>query len=671
MPSTNVGDQTLGKGRVWTRMPPVMWVVLILLLAAGLRIYGIYRISPPGLEHDEVANWLIDQTILDGHFAIYYSEAYGHEAGFHFLQALSVALVGDHALALRLPAVFAGLLLVAIQYALTRRLFGVPTALFATALLAVLFWPVFYSRLGLRAMLLPVVAGVSLYCWWQAWSPGRTAIKGNSVSVLVQISRQPAFWFLLAGLFAGLTLYTYMAARAVPIFYTAWVLYLFLFHRPRFRQRWRGILLFILLFAFVAMPLLLFLRSNPGAEFRVSEIDAPLQALFAGDLRPVLQNSIKIAGMFGFAGDPLWRQNVAGRPVFDPLLAIAFYGGVLLAFWRWRDARYAMLLLWLGSSAIPSMVTVDAPSSIRMINALLVITVFPALLIHNIPNFSTVNPQLSTRLAYLLALLLVIGHIWWTAVDIIHTWPENEEVQFVWQAALTETAAFLDQERGVDQAAVGGWSPATLDPVTMFLSMRRRDLNMRYFGSDSMAAPISTLIIPQADEEGRPLITRPAIRELSPDLESQLAAWEAEPQLNGGFILYEPLAPLTVQPQIPTRALFDEQLELLGYAFADESQACAAEECRLLSYWRITGPAGGERRFFLHAVDAAGAVIAQHDGLDAPAAYWQVGDLLVQAHTLALNTAVPAELRLGVYDPQTGRRLLLAGGADYLSITQP
>ncbi len=47
--------------------------------------------------------------------------------------------------------------------------------------------------------------------------------------------------------------------------------------------------------------------------------------------------------MFGFAGDPLWRQNVAGRPVFDPLLAIAFYGGVLLALWRWRDARYALL----------------------------------------------------------------------------------------------------------------------------------------------------------------------------------------------------------------------------------------------------------------------------------------------------------------------------------------
>ena len=74
-----------------------------------------------------------------------------------------------------------------------------------------------------------------------------------------------------------------------------------------------------------------FSLANPGAEFRISEIDAPLRAFMAGDLRPVLQNLLRLAGMFGLAGDPLWRQNVAGRPVFDPLLGLFFYGGLLLA----------------------------------------------------------------------------------------------------------------------------------------------------------------------------------------------------------------------------------------------------------------------------------------------------------------------------------------------------
>ncbi len=661
-------NQRFGKWRRWMRVPPILWVVLIMLVAVLLRVYGVYRISPPGLEHDEVANWLIDRAILDGNIAIYYPQAYGHEAGFHYIQALSVALLGNHALALRLPAVFSGLLLIAVQYALARRLFDFPVALIAAALLAVLFWPIFYSRLGLRAILLPTVSGVSLYCWWRGWDMKRPA-KGGRIFSNWKIS--PSFWFFLAGMFAGLTLYTYMAARAVPIFYGLFLLYLFLLHRSRLKQHWRGLLIFIIFFAVVAAPLIIYLRANPGAEFRVSEIDAPLQALWAGDLKPTLQNSIKVLGMFGIQGDPLWRQNVANRPVFGPLLALLFYVGNLLALWRWRDARYAFLLLWLGSAAIPSIVTIDAPSSIRMINTLLVITVFPALVIHNIARFSTIVPKLSTDWAYLLALMLLGTHIWWTVIGIFHIWPQNEEVQFVWQVALTETAAYLDRANDSSPVAVGGWSPATLDPSTMALSMRRRDLDLRFFGSDSTTKPITTLIIPQAREGDRVRLTRPTIRDLTPELESQLATWGATPQVNENFVLYELTTPLQIDPQVKVPANFGDQLSFIGYSFPEDQQTCAAEPCRLLTYWHVTAPAASPLSFFLHAVDEAGKIIAQDDRLDAPARSWRVGDVLVQAHTLHLNHAEPAALRLGVYDPQTGRRLLLADGADHILFAFP
>ena len=86
-------------------------LVLILLIAFAYRVIGITAVSPPGLEHDEVANWLIVQDILAGKHAIYFTRAYGHEAGFHYLQAGSITVLGDNALALRLPAFFAGLLL--------------------------------------------------------------------------------------------------------------------------------------------------------------------------------------------------------------------------------------------------------------------------------------------------------------------------------------------------------------------------------------------------------------------------------------------------------------------------------------------------------------------------------------------------------------------------------
>ena len=339
--------------------------------------------------------------------------------------------------------------------------------------------------------------------------------------------------------------------------------------------------------------------------------------------------------------------------------------------WRARDERYAFLLLWLGAAAIPTIVTKDAPSSIRMINGLLVVTVFPALVIHTIPSFSTVKPRLSTAVAYLLALLVIITHICWTTVNVFHTWPQNDEVRFVWQSALTQTAAFLDRSVDRGPVAVGGWSPDTLDPATMFLSMQRRDLDMRYYGSDSTIAPISTLIVPQHSTENKARITRPAIRELAPGLEAQLAEWGAMPQTKGDFVLYELPGLVQVAPQYPIEAIFEDQLQFLGSSVVDGAQDCSLEECRLLTYWRVMAAANEPRRFFLHAVDVVGALVAQDDGLDAPATYWQAGDVLVQGHLLKLETAVPFQLQLGVYESQTGRRLTLPDNGDVIHLPFP
>lgn len=622
-------------------------LIVILLLAVALRILGTYNDSPPGLAHDEVANWLIDRAILDeGKRGVYFTEAYGHEAGFHYLQAAAVGLVGDNALALRLPAIFAGMLLVVSSYALARRLFGRDVALLAAAFLAVLFWPVFYSRLALRAILLPVVAALSACAWWRGWL-GET---------------WPLRWFALAGVLAGLSAYTYMAARALPIFYALLVLYMVLFHRTDFRRRWRGVVVFALLYALVAAPLVVYLQTNPGAEFRISEVDAPLRALLAGDVGPVVENALKIAGMFGVRGDPLWRQNVAGRPVFDPALALLFYAGVVLALWRWRDARYAFVLLWVSTAVTPSLVTVDAPSSIRMINVLPVLTLFPALVIHTISKLSTVIRWFSTELLYFLAGIFVLYHIWWTGMGIFHTWPQNDEVQFVWQAALTETAVYLDHTPDADPTAIGGWSPATMDPPTLAVSMRRDDLALRYFGTDSQTAPVTTVIIPAAPAGRTVRVTHPAARTLHPALADQLAALGGAPQVIDSFVLYVVPQPLPLAPTVASDVALGDELRLLGY------DILAAEGGQtVVTYWQVLASPGEPRRFFLHGVDAEGNLVTQHDGLDAPAQYWQPGDVLLQVHPLA-ETAVPITLRLGVYNPQSGVRLLTGDGRDFVTL---
>ena len=191
-------------------------LVAILLVATALRVIGLDNFptplgaSPPGLEHDEVAHWLINRDILAGEHAIYFSEAYGHEALYHYAQAYFGAAVGDHALALRLPSAYLGVLLVAVSYALGRRLFGVRMGLLSAAFLAVLFWPVFYSRLALRAVALPMVAGLSAVVWWRAFAGERGSRGAGEMvsdgSPLPPRSLAPLLF--LSGALAGLSLHT-------------------------------------------------------------------------------------------------------------------------------------------------------------------------------------------------------------------------------------------------------------------------------------------------------------------------------------------------------------------------------------------------------------------------------------------------------------------------------
>lgn len=650
---------------------PVGWLrggmLPILLAAAFLRLYGLVHLSPPGLEHDEVANWLIDQQILQGNHAVYFTDAYGHEAGFHYLQSAFISLLGDHALALRLPAAFAGLLLIAVSYALARRLFDPKVARFSAALLAVLFFPVFYSRLGLRAITLPLVSGFSAYFWWRGWA-NISAESGSR-------RRQPRADFLLAGLFAGLSLYTYMAARAVPIFYALFILYLTLFHRPALKRRWQHILLFCMIFAITAAPLTIFLQTNPGAEFRISEIDVPLRAMLTGDLGPVLANSLKILAMFGFSGDPLWRQNVAHLPLFDPVVAALFYLSLPIFLARFRDERYAFLILWLTTAVVPSIVTIDAPSSIRIINSLPVLALFPGVVIHNSGGLSTVINKLSTKIGDIRGQLgltiLILYYIGLTGWALFQQWPGSDEVQFVWQKGLTQAAGYLDSAALSGPVAVGGWTPETMDRPTMELSLSRNDLKLSYFD------PTSSLLIPGA-ADGIPIrIVWPTILEMDPVFVSALSQWGASFEERGAFSLYTLPAAPDLSPAYSLEAQLGEQVTIIGIDILDWDD----NSLDLVTVWQVDAVSDYPKRLFVRLLDGDGGLLAEHYALDrADSRYqphWQPGDTILQRHTLSLDlekmteAAKPYSLRIGIYDanscpPDPCRNLLTDYGEPFL-----
>ncbi len=611
----------------------------LLLAGAALRLFGLNNLSPPGITHDEVAHWLINRSILAGEHAIYFTQAYGHEAGFHYLQTGFGVLIGDNVLALRLPAAFCGLLGVAVTFALARKLFGKNVALIAAGLLAVLFWPVFYGRLALRAISLPLVAGLSAYFWWSGWNAKETRRQGDKETYF---SLSPCLPFTLSGLFAGLSLHSYMAARAVPIFYGLWLVYLALFHWREFKQRWRGIVLFLVLFAAVAAPLVIYLQTTPDAEFRISEVDAPLQALRSGDLEPVLSNGLKLLGMFGFVGDPLWREGVPSAPAFEPIVAVLFYAGLLLCLWRWRQPRYAFLLIWLATAVTPSLVTINAPSHIRSILILPVLTIFPALLMHSLGQLSTVIRHLSTRSSKILLLTLLLFYAARTSVLQFQTWPTGGDVPFVWQAAFTEMARYLDGRSDLTTAAIAGWSPSTMDSPTMTLLRPNDDLPLSHFDPQE-----GTLILVAAEPV---VVLRPSDLPLDPFWEARLQGWGAERVENGRFTRYILPGQPPIQLANPMDVQFGDELTLLGYEWLDDGA--------LLLSWRVTAVPTALRQQFIHSLAADGRQLADTYRFDAPDPqglwfpHWQPGDLILQRLAPpALDQAT--QLRLGWFDPTT------------------
>ena len=250
-------------------------MVLVLLLAFGVRTWQIQEM-PPGWRDDELINSLvISQKVLDGDIAVYYADASGHEALYHALNAGMLGLFGANSMGIRLLSVFLGVLTVAFTYRVGKQFGDETVGLLASAALAVSFWSLMYSRIGLRHVLTPPLMLGAVMFFMSAWH------WREARSDAVKLRR-----FGVAGLFVALGLYTYFASRGVPLIFLATLGYGALFMWPRFKQNWRGAVLMFMVTAVLAIPLVQTLRNQPESEARVAELAVPLVAAQAGDYEP-------------------------------------------------------------------------------------------------------------------------------------------------------------------------------------------------------------------------------------------------------------------------------------------------------------------------------------------------------------------------------------------------
>ncbi len=619
--------------------------VLILLAAAFLRLFLLQEM-PPGLSRDEALNADIVSFIWQGQHALFFREGYGHEPLYHYLAAPLQPLLGDNYLAIRLPSVYIGLLLTAVTLRWTRREFDPVTALTAGALVAVSWQPIIFSRIGLRPILEPLLLLLMAWFW----------------------PRHPA----KAGLFLGLAVYTYTAARAallIPFLLLAWIFFamrgkISKVDAERVRQLLKPTIVMLLTALLLVAPLFLALQFDPTLQERIDQLSGPLDAVWAGNLKPILTTTVATLGAFSFTGDPLSSYALPNRPFFDPFTSLLFFGGLILALWRWRQPRMGLLLVWLAAALIPSAVTPDAPSIIRLAGVMPVVYVLPAVAL------SWVWKQLARRdkvwrVVGMVAITAVIGlNLGRTIQDGFIQWPSLPETRLKYRSVLLDISRHWTSEGRPPLVVADSW----YEPV-------KRDVLRRDIGFALPARWVQqgrAIVFPAGEaggDNGRFYI--PEYAPTDPQLLQMAGLTQPlfQSQNYPAFTLYALPKTLSI-PLLPKPAEFDDAITLLGVEW---HHSTPDNQIYLISYWRVKRPLPEDLAAFVHIISANGDVVAQHDGLDAIPSTLHPGDTFIQLHPLPLPDSPPSgrhTLQIGLYTRQTGQRLNHAGNpADRLILT--
>ncbi len=323
--------------------------VLVLLLTAlvlGLRVWHLNTI-PPSLWWDEATQGLDAAELLSGHFRIFYPSALGKEPLYIYLTAPFVAAWPGSPFAVRLAGALLSALMVPALYATGRALFirhptaGTWAGLTAAILWGTNFWAQSISRIGFQVNAFPLLLTVAVLTW---------------LNYTHRPDRRRALTF---GIVAGLTLYTYLAARATPVLWLA--LYLLLPRAKRIALR-PTLTIAILAFIAVILPLGIHFALHPADFFsRISTFDA----VQGGAAEPEpwswsIEGTLK--AFFGIIGDPIARHNLPDQPSFTPvavaLFALGLVTGLLAILLRSSHKQAALTaLVWWVLLCIPAILS--------------------------------------------------------------------------------------------------------------------------------------------------------------------------------------------------------------------------------------------------------------------------------------------------------------------------
>ena len=690
---------------IFSPFPLRRYLLLVIFIAFALRVIQLDSL-PFSLNLDEATNGLDAlQLFRLGWIIPFLQNNFGRETLFFYLQALALWLYGISFFSLRFASVLAATATIPLLYAVGRRLQmddlcffktgqaqakHIPALLAATGL-AVSYWHVYFSRMGLRAILLPPLLLGLVWCFWQGrYAPTRRGSR--------------RLWLIGAGIILGITFYTYLAARLLPFLFIAFLL-IELMKRPRaYKKRVTDIIIFGLSATLVVIPLGLYFFQNPQAF--TGRIQA-ISILAGADPINVLAGNLTSLLRLHFLGGTWLGQ----WPALNLLSAIGLVVGLIVCFYHLNKPTALFLLLWAAIGTMP--VLFSAQDWAGQTTILRGIIAWPALfLISAVGLVVLVNMFIKAmdKLAIKHAATRPIAVFW--LLLIVGSLTTSYHYFFIWA---TTHNIFSDHPRYMARYLNSQTTQLTLTPLRFYtetvtnlllqaqyptLTNIEADELHSLFNSPSSAVYLlphkSTtttgfvLLKPSPNSQGiaylLPPLTAPQIEALSTysaNMSPLGTVFDAE---------QEPIAHIYSLPTDaqflpiigngepnklalkPPQATFNQNVRLTDY-WVEPTTIKPGETISLTLKWQIQKPLDGDYYLFIHLFDVSqrqryGQINTPLTGILFDAHRWPVGLTVPDKHTFFLPAdAVEGAYRfeVGLYHASSLQRLPVSIGAPQLA----
>ncbi|MGC9521062.1 MAG: glycosyltransferase family 39 protein [Anaerolineae bacterium] len=655
--------------QAWRRQLIVLGLVL---LGAALRLPHIGTL-PPGLYHDEAQHGLDALDVLQGDPRLYFEANNGREPLYIYLVAIGVKILGRNPIAVRVPAALVGILTLAAAYDLGRTLWGSAAGRWTLAVLGGTFWHVHLSRVGFRAVLLPLFTALTL----------AQAAKG--------VRTQRRRHWIAAGALYGTSWYTYMAARFSPVAIAALAIYGVCWHRDKLAALWRPAALAMLMALLVLLPLGIYTLAHPDIVLgRSGQVSIFSEEINEGHFwRTLGRHLLRTAGMFTFRGDRIWRHNLAWRPVWGPALGVAFVWGVGIALARFRhDAGAALVLLWTLVMAIPTLLAEDAPHFLRGVGVLPTAALLSAAglgwLSARLGEFAlpagtmtgTARRYWARRGLAALPVLLVVAGYGSTLYDYFVRYQRAPLTYHWFEAGPVKLAGEINTLRGEGWDGDRMRKPATRTEAVTEAGSGWQVFMDRQIWDSWIAIPF---LVPEKSVSFLPVAPGDALqqnvafvvwpyRDWEPDVLPHLPhpayiqvreGPRAQGDLDPEPVTIAMLIEAAERPEVPEPVARFEGGIILRAALVQTGPTAVPA---VLLWWETEVPIEDRYTVFVHYL-RDGARLVQDDGEPGqghlPTTFWQPGDLILDIHPLAEVVPDPQQdrLRVGLYDTETMRGL--------------